>query len=225
MSLRKICITATSYFTSVRLLSFSYLNISSQLLSFIAIQSKRLLKVSARLLSFSRVYSILNLYYPNSSNYLTYLLLSAFVVVKLNRFLQLVYIISSKQLSVYCLYCSKVLTTTSNSLLYISQFYSTEDIFLEKQATRYHFPSFYQHKYAPIARSNVSVLILAGSFALKLCSTSGFIYTSFSLLNTFSCSFSYQNPFSFFIASINGSAFFEYFLINCQLKLVNPKKL
>ena len=223
--LRKTCITTVSYFASVRLPSLSYFSIGSQLISFVAIQSKRLLRASARLLSFSRVYNILNLYYPSSSNYLTCLLLSAFIVVKLNRFLQLVYIISSEQLSVYCLYCSKVLTTTNNSLSCISQFCSTKDIFLKKQATRCYFLSLYQYKYAPTARSNTSVLILAGSFALKLCSTSGFTHTSFSFLNAFSCSFPYQNSFSFFVASVNRSAFFEYSLINCRLKLANSRKL
>ena len=172
------------------------------------------LRASARLLSFPRLYSILNLYCPNSSNYLTCLLLSAFIVVKLTRFLQLVYIVSSKQLSAYCLYCSKALTTASNSLLYMLQFYSTKDIFLKKQATRCYFPSFSQYKHAPTARSNTSILILAGLFALKLYNTSGFIYTSFSLLNTVSYSFPYWNSLSFFIASVNRSAFFEYSLIN-----------
>ena len=225
MSLRKICITIISCFISVRLPSSFYFSISSWLISFIAIQSKRLLKASARLLSLPRVYSILNLYCPSNSNHLTCLLLSAFIVVKLNRFLQLVYIISSKQLSIYCLHYSKVLTTTSDSLLYISQFYSTKDIFLKKQATRCYFPSFYQHKYAPTTRSDISILILASSFALKLCNTSGFMYASFNSLNTFSYTFLYWNSFSFFVASINGSAFFEYFLINRRLKLANPRKL
>ena len=225
ISLRKICIIVASCFVSVRLPSSSYFSIGSWLISFVAIQSKRLLKASARLLSLPRVYSILNLYCSSNSNHLTCLLLSAFVVVKLNRFLQLVYIVSSEQLSVYCLYCSKVLTTTSNSLLCMSQFCSTEDIFLEKQATRCHFPSFCQHKYAPTTRSDVSVSILASSFALKLCSTSGFMYAFFNSSNTFSYASSYWNSFSFFVASINRSAFFEYSLINRRLKLANPRKL
>ena len=142
MFLRKICITITSYFISVRLLSFSYFNISSWLTSFVAIQSNLLLRASARPLSFPRVYIILNLYQPSSSNHLTCLRLSAFIVVKLSRFLQLVYTVSSEQLSAYYLHYSNVLTTTNSSLLCILQFCSATNIFREKQATRCHFPSF-----------------------------------------------------------------------------------
>ena len=209
MSYQKTCITVASCFTSVRLLSFSYFSIGFQLISFATMQSKRLLKASARPLSFPRVYSILNLYCSNNSNYLTYLLLRAFVVVKLNRFLQLVYIISSEQLSAYYLYYSRALTTTNNSLSCISQFCSTKDIFLKKQATRCHFPLFCQYRYAPIARSNTLVSILAGLFALKLRSTSGLMHASFSSLNAFFQLFLYWNSLFFFVASVSGSASFE----------------
>ena len=48
----------------------------------------RLLSVSARLFSGPRVQIILNLYYPSSLDYRTYLLISSFVIVKNVRFLQ-----------------------------------------------------------------------------------------------------------------------------------------
>ena len=64
------------------------------------IRSVLRLSTSALPLSFPRVYSILNLYYPKSSNYRTYLRFSCFVVIKLSRFLWSIYIVSSEQLSV-----------------------------------------------------------------------------------------------------------------------------
>ena len=64
------------------------------------IRSVLRLSISTLLLSFPRIYTILNLYYPSSSDHRTYLRFNYFVVVKFSRFLWSVYTVSSEQLSV-----------------------------------------------------------------------------------------------------------------------------
>ena len=89
----------TNYYTSTRDPSSYSFKIVVAVTSLPYIRSVLRLSTSTLLLSFPRVYTILNLYYPSSSNHRTYLRFNCLVVVKLSRFLWSVYTVSSEQLS------------------------------------------------------------------------------------------------------------------------------
>jgi hypothetical protein len=78
------------------------------------------LRASALPLSFPGVYTILNLYCPNSSDYRVCRGLSTLVVVNRVRFLWSENIVSSEQLSAYTLQCFRQATIASSSLSWTS---------------------------------------------------------------------------------------------------------
>ena len=82
----------------LRVLSRFFLRIVVLITSFIPIILLYQLRALALLLSFPSQYIILNLYYSNISNYLTYYQFRVLVVVNYTKFLQFIKIVSSKQL-------------------------------------------------------------------------------------------------------------------------------
>ena len=87
---------------------------------FVFIWSLRLLSASALSFSFSKIYSILNLYCSSFSNYCTCLLLSFFVVMKCNKFLWFVRIVSFDASSVYTFHVLRAATIASSFLSWMS---------------------------------------------------------------------------------------------------------
>ncbi len=87
---------------------------------FVLIWSLRLLSASALPFSFSKIYSILNLYCSNFLNYRTCLLLSSFVVIKCNKFLWSVRMINFDASSVYTLHALRAATIASSFLSWMS---------------------------------------------------------------------------------------------------------
>jgi hypothetical protein len=87
---------------------------------FVFIWLLRLLSASALSFSFSKIYSILILYCFNFLDHRTCLLLSSFVVMKCNKFLWSIRIVSSDASSIYTLYALRTATIASSFLSWMS---------------------------------------------------------------------------------------------------------
>ena len=173
------------------------------------------LRALALLLSLLGVYTILNLYYPSISAYLTYLQLSTLVVVKLTRFLQSINIISSKQLSIYTLQYYKHVIIASSSLSCTSYRSLGPKNFRKQYTIGYYLFSYSQLVYPPSARSNALVLKRSSFSTQNMRKYSSLILTYLSCQKASSASLLQVKGISFRVSLVKGIVIFKQSLMNC----------
>ena len=121
------------------------------------------------------------------------------------------------------LYSLSTITIPNNSLLQILQFNSSSVIFLLQYATRYYMSQCFYNKDAPSVKSNTSVSTTVSSPSQQILRIRSQVNKFLSSLNSSFYLFPYIYISSFFISLINSSIFFNYYIINLQQQLQNPR--